>query len=174
MPPWNRGYPAHPIDVDFASRLWHHRKYRNEHMKLSNFSLALVMMVGLASASLAADYADWVAKGYRWSAVHGRVAFVKKEEAMSAGNKSKSDSTGHGYYLRPGKLVLVLETDDASGLSRIRMNGAASPLWTATKNLSSRPVKNARGVIESPESTGLRPHASQRYGKPGGNPTPSK
>jgi hypothetical protein len=149
-------------------------EYRNEHMKLSNFSLALAMMVGLASVSLAADYTDWVAKGYRWSAVHGRVAFVKKEEAMSAGNKSKSDSTGHGYYLRPGKLVLVLETDDASGLSRIRMNGAASPLWTATKNLSSRPVTNARGVIESPESTGLRAHASQRYGKPGGNPSPSK
>ena len=33
----------------------------------------------------------------------------------------------------------------------------ASPLWTATKNLSTRPVRNARGVIESPESTGLRP-----------------
>ena len=72
-------------------------------------------------------------------------------------SKSKSDSIGHGYYLRPGKLVLVVETDAASALSRIRMNGAASPLWTATRNLSSRPVKNARGVIESPESTGLRP-----------------
>jgi hypothetical protein len=126
-------------------------------MKLPILCLAVLAIVVFASTSQAADYADWVAKGYRWSAVHGRVAFLKKEEAKSAANKSKSDSTGHGYYLRPGKLVLVLETDAASGLSRIRMNGAASPLWTATKNLSSRPVENARGVIESPESTGLRP-----------------
>ena len=149
------------LDVDFALRLWHHREHRNEHMKPSNFSLALAVMIGLASTSLAADYAAWVAKGYRWSLVHGRYAFVSKEEAKNqgsaGGSKSKSDSIGYGYYLRPGKLVLVVETDAASALSRIRMNGAASPLWTATRNLSSRPVKNARGVIESPESTGLRP-----------------
>ena len=129
----------------------------NERMKLPILSLVVLAIVVVGSTSLAADYAEWVAKGYRWSAVHGRVAFVKKEEAQSAGNNSKSDTTGHGYYLRPGKLVLVVETDDASGLSRIRMNGAASPLWTATKNLSTDPVKNARGIIESPESTGLRP-----------------
>jgi len=142
-------------------------------MKIPILSLAVLAIVVFASTSLAADYAVWVAKGYRWSSVHGRVAFTKKEEAMSAENKSKSDSGGHGYYLRPGKLALVLETDDASGLSRIRMNGAASPLWTATKNLSTRPVENARGIIESPESTGLRPRAA-RIGKPGANATPSK
>jgi hypothetical protein len=133
-------------------------------MKHLILSLPVLAIAVLASTSLAADYADWVAKGYRWSAVHGRLAYVAKEEAKSAARKSKSDSTGHGYYLRPGKLVLVVETDPASGLSRIRMNGAASPLWTATKNLSKRPVHNARGVIESPESTGLRPISS---------PTPS-
>ena len=132
-------------------------------MKLPILSLAVLAIVVVGSTSLAADYAEWVAKGYRWSAVHGRVAFVKKEQAQSAGNNSKSDTTGHGYYLRPGKLVLVLETDDASGLSMIRMNGAASPLWTATKNLSTRPVKNARGVIESPESTGLRPRTNSSF-----------
>jgi hypothetical protein len=125
-----------------------------KHLILSLPVLAIALLV---STSLAADYADWVAKGYRWSVVHGRVAYVTKEEAKSAGSKSKSDSIGHGYYLRPGNLVLVVEADAASGLSRIRMNGAASPLWTATKNLSKRPVQNARGVIESPESTGLRP-----------------
>ena len=144
-------------------------KYRNERMKPSNFSLALVVMVGISSTSLAADYAAWVAKGYRWSQVHGRYAFVSKEEAKNqgspGGSKSKSDSIGHGYYLRPGKLVLVVETDAASALSRIRMNGATSPLWTATRNLSSRPVKNARGIVESPESTGLRPIST---------PTPSR
>ncbi|MGA8657146.1 MAG: hypothetical protein WB586_13455 [Chthoniobacterales bacterium] len=123
-------------------------------MKLPILSSAVLAMVGLASTSSATDYADWVARGYRWSVVHGRVAYVTKEEARSAGSKSKSDSIGHGYYLRPGKLVLVVETDAASGLSKIRMSGVASDLWTATKNLSTRPVKNDRGVIESPDSTG--------------------
>jgi hypothetical protein len=133
-------------------------------MKLPILSSAVVAMVGLASTSLATDYADWVAKGYRWSVVHGRYAYVTKEEARNqgsrAGSKSKSDLIGHGYYLRPGKLVLVVETDAASGLSKIRMSGVAPDLWTATKNLSTRPVKNARGVIENPDNTGIRPISS--------------
>jgi hypothetical protein len=151
-------------------------------MKLPILSSTVLALVGFASTSLATDYADWVAEGYRWSVVHGRHAYVSKEEARKeSGSKSKSDLAGHGYYLRPGKLVLVLETDAASGLSRIRMNGAASPLWTASKNLSSRPVKNARGVIETPDSTGLRPFSNakpnavlSRVGKPATNATPSK
>jgi hypothetical protein len=132
-------------------------EWSNERMKLPVLFSAVLAMLGLASTGLATDYADWVAKGYRWSAVHGRVAYATKEEARSVGRKSESDSSGHGYYLRPGKLVLVVETDTAFSLSRIRMNGVTSPLWTATKNLSTRPVKNVRGVIESPDSTGLRP-----------------
>jgi hypothetical protein len=150
----------------------------NKRMKLRILSLAVLEIVVFASTSWAADYANWVAKGYRWSVVHGRHAYVSKEEARKEiGSKSKSDLAGHGYYLRPGKLVLVLETDAASGLSRIRMNGATQPLWTATKNLSTRPVKNARGVIESPDSTGLRPFSNavpERIGKPATNATPSK
>ncbi len=142
-------------------------------MKLSNLFSAVLAMVGLASTSLATDYADWVAKGYRWSAVHGRVAYVTKEEARAAGSKSRSDSIGHAYYLRPGKLVLVLETDAASGLSKIRMSGAASDLWTATKNLSTRPVKNVRGAIESPDSTGLRPYPNARA-SPGSSSRPAR
>jgi hypothetical protein len=78
-------------------------------MKHLILSLPVLAIAVLASTSLAADYADWVAKGYRWSVVHGRVACVTKEEAKSTGSKSKSDSIGHGYYLRPGKLVLVVE-----------------------------------------------------------------
>jgi hypothetical protein len=50
------------LDVDLALRLLHHAEHRNEHMKPSNFSLALAVMIGLASTSLAADCAAWVAK----------------------------------------------------------------------------------------------------------------
>ena len=143
------------IGVEGASLSSTRIEWLNVPMKLPKLFAAVLAMIGLASTSFATDYADWVAKGYRWSVVHGRVAYVTKEEARSAGSKSKSDSIGHGYYLRPGKLVLILETDAASGLSKLRMNGVASDLWTATKNLSPRPVQNARGEIETPDKYGI-------------------
>ena len=82
-------------------------------------------MVGLASTGLAADYADWVdwvAKGYRWSLVGGPYAYVAKEDAKNGGlrfaGKSVSETIDHAYYLRPGKVVLVVEADPASSLSK--------------------------------------------------------
>jgi hypothetical protein len=131
----------------------------NEPMKLSNLSSVVVAMVGLASTSLATDYADWVAKGYRWSAVNGPYAHVAKDDAKKegphTGSEPVSEVIGHAYYLRPGKLILVVETDAASGLSKIRMGGIASDLWTATKNLSTRPVRDALGTIETPDTAGI-------------------
>lgn len=130
-------------------------------MKLPNFSSAVLAMVGLASTSLAADYADWVAKGYRWSVVGGPHAYIKKENAKNEGSrfarKPVNETTGHAYYLRPGKVVLVVETEAASGLSKIRMGGVVSDLWTPTKNLSTRPVRNTLGEIETPDMAGILP-----------------
>ena len=130
-------------------------------MKLPNFSSAVLAMVGLASTSLATDYADWVAKGYRWSVVGGPYAYITKENAKNEGSrfatKSVNETIGRAYYLRPGKVVLVVETDAASGLSKIRMGGIASDLWTPTKNLSTRPVRNALGEIETPDMASILP-----------------
>ena len=136
----------------------------NEPMKLSKSSSAVLAMVGLASTSLATDYADWVEKGYRWSAVNGPYAYFAKDDAKNegprAGSKPVSEVIGHAYYLRPGKIALVVETDTASGLSKIRMGGITMDLWTATKNLSTRPVIDALGTIETPDSAGLIPISS--------------
>src|SRR5882724_5060963 len=130
-------------------------------MKLPNFSPTVLALVGLASTSFGADYADWVAKGYRWSAVGGPYAYFTKEDAKNEGSrfarKSVSETIGHAYYLRPGKVVLVVETDAASGLSKIRMGGVASDLWTPTKSLSTRPVRNTLGEIETPDMAGILP-----------------
>jgi hypothetical protein len=116
-------------------------------------------MIGLASISLTADYADWVTKGYRWSLVDGPYAYITKEDAKNdrsrAGSKPASEVVGHAYYLRPGKIVLVVETDATSGLSKIRMGGIASDLWMATKNLSTRPFRDTLGVIETPDTAGI-------------------
>jgi hypothetical protein len=133
--------------------------YSNEPMKLSNFSSVALAMIGIASTGFAADYSDWVAKGYRWSAVNGPHAYIKKEDAkderLRLSNKPVSEVIGRAYYLRRGKVVLVVETEAASSLSRIRMGGVTSDLWTPTKNLSTRPLRNTVGVIETPDMAGI-------------------
>jgi hypothetical protein len=135
-------------------------------MKLPNLSSAVLAVMALAATGLATDYADWVAKGYRWSRVSGPYAYIAKQDAKKGVHPGKSESevARRAYYLRPGKVVLVVETDAAEGLSKIRIGGVASDLWTATRNLSTRPVKNLRGNIESPERAGILPDSS---------PTPS-
>jgi hypothetical protein len=132
-----------------------------EAMKLPNLSAAVLAMIGFALTSFAADYTDWIAKGYRWSLVSGPYAYIDKEYAKNAGSRSTgkpvSETIRHAYYLRPGKVVLVVETDVASGLSKIRMGGVVSDLWTHTKNLSTRPVRNSVGKIEAPDMAGILP-----------------
>jgi hypothetical protein len=130
-------------------------------MKLTNLAAAVLAIISLASTSLATALTDWVAKGYRWSVVSGPYAYITKENAKNEGSrfakKSVNETIGRAYYLRPGKVVLVVETDAASGLSKIRMGGIASDLWTLTKNLSTRPVRNALGEIETPNMASILP-----------------
>jgi hypothetical protein len=128
-------------------------------MKVRILSLAILVFVGILSAAFAADYKDWVAQGYRWSSVSGLHAYRKKDDAKNERSRreksSVSEKVRYAYYLRPGKIVLVISTDTADGLSEIRMGGITADLWTATKNLSTRPVKNAVGKIETPETAGI-------------------
>jgi hypothetical protein len=126
-------------------------------MKLPKTFSTVLAVMALASTGLATDYAGWVAQGYRWSRVSGPYAYLAKQDAKKnvRPGKSESEVARRAYYLRPGKVVLVVETDAASGLSKIRIGGVASDLWTATKNLSTRPVKNRRGDIESPDRAGI-------------------
>ena len=133
-------------------------------MRIPVLSLALLLIVGVLPATLAADYKDWVAQGYRWSLVSGLHAYRNKDDAKNERsrreNKSVSEEVRYAYYLRPGKVVLVVATDAAGGLSQIRMGGISSDLWTPTKYLSTRPVKNSVGKIETPDMAGILPITS--------------
>jgi hypothetical protein len=130
-------------------------------MKYSTLFSVAQAVVGLGSTSLATDYADLVAKGYRWSTVEGLYACRSKEDARKVASRGSGSTdfqqtdTVRSYYLIPGMVVLVLETDSASGLSRIRAGGITADLWTATKYLSSRPIRNTLGVIETPDSASI-------------------
>lgn len=128
-------------------------------MRIPILSLTLLLIIGVLPATLAADYKDWVAQGYRWSTVSGLHAYRNKDDAKNERsrreNKSVSEEVRYAYYLRPGKVVLVVATDAADGLSQIRMGGILSDLWTPTKYLSTRPVKNTVGKIETPDMAGI-------------------
>jgi hypothetical protein len=128
-------------------------------MKAPILSLVVLLITGALAATLAADYQDWVAQGYRWSLVSGLHAYRNKDDAKNERSrrekKSVSEEVRYAYYLRPGKVVLVVGTDGANGLSQIRMGGISSDLWTPTKYLSTRPVKNSVGKIETPETAGI-------------------
>jgi hypothetical protein len=69
------------------------------------------------------------------------------------------------YYLIPGNVVQVVQEDTVSGMSKIRAAGIVKDLWTFTKFLSRRPIKDTYGVIEIPETVTFIPddHIS-RYG----------
>jgi hypothetical protein len=138
-------------------------------MRIPILSLALLLIIGVLPATLAADYKDWAAKGYRWSLVSGLHAYRNKDDAKSERsrreNKSVSEEVRYSYYLRPGKVVLVVATDTADGLSQIRMGGISSDLWTPTKYLSTRPVKNSLGKIETPDMAGILPISTATPGR---------
>ena len=63
------------------------------------------------------------------------------------------------YFLIPGTIVQVTEDDPSAGLSEIRMAGITVDLWTLTRFLAERAVKDTYGVIETPETSGLIPTA---------------
>jgi hypothetical protein len=137
-------------------------------MKIPVLFLAVLALLGIPRVTLADDYQAWVAQGYRWSLANGLHAYRNKDDAKNERsrreNKSVSEEVRYAYYMRPGKVVLVVATDGANGLSQIRMGGISSDLWTPTKYLSKSPVKNSVGKIETPGMAGIMPVTSPSPG----------
>jgi hypothetical protein len=52
------------------------------------------------------------------------------------------------YYLIPGTIVQLIKQDPLRGLSQMRIAGVPRPLWTYTRFLSERPVRDLYGVIK--------------------------
>ena len=59
------------------------------------------------------------------------------------------------YYLIPGTLAQVIQSDPAKGMSQIRLAGINRDLWTYTKYLSKRPIEDPYGIVETPENAGI-------------------
>jgi len=132
-------------------------------MKVSAILSITAAVIGLTSAGLTANYDDLAAKGYRWVTIDGPYGCPAKDDLQQIAKKPTDETElqmikqHRAYYLLRGDIVKLIQEDPASGISRIHVAGITTDLWTPTKFLSKRPVENAFGVVETPETSGLVP-----------------
>lgn len=129
-----------------------------EFMKgIRALSIAAIVF-GLTLAGLAANYDDFAANGYRWVTVEGPYGCPSRGDLQKI-TKNRTDNLElqfieqvRAYYLVRGALVKVVQEDAASGVSQIHTTGITKDLCTLAKFLSIRPIRDAYGAIESPET----------------------
>ena len=145
--------------------------------------------LGLTCTVLGGDnYSALAAQGYRWVTVNGPYACITEQDAkrIAAHHTDAIElqvvENIECYYLIPGTIVQVIKEDPARGISEIRLGSITRSLWTYSRFLSKRPVKDTYGVIEPPENAGLIPAAdtaivpalppdnSTARSRPNGNP----
>jgi hypothetical protein len=104
---------------------------------------------------------DLVAKGYRWVAVNGPYACVTEQDVRQITSDHTDLRELHmvenlrAYYLIPGTLARVIQDDHANGMSEILLAGITRPLWTYTRFLSPRPIRDTYGTVETPDNAGM-------------------
>jgi hypothetical protein len=145
---------------------WSLTEFIEKSMKARTILTAAVSAITLTSSAFGDKYSDLVAKGYRWATVNGLYACVSKDDVGRVVNNPSDEvilkliEQVKAYFLTPGTIIQVTEEDPASGLSKIRMAGITVDLWTPTRFLSKRAIKDTYGVIETPETSGLIPTAT--------------
>jgi hypothetical protein len=137
-------------------------------MKLSIAALVIGMQITALGSN---NYQDLVAEGYRWVNIDGPYACPTKEDLREITSNPSDINKVHmveqirAYHLIQGALVKVIEEDSSAGMAQIRMAGININLWTFSKFLSKRPIKDAYAEIETPETSGLTPaHTSVESG----------
>jgi len=125
------------------------------------FSIVVTLSLGLRCTAVADNYDTLAGNGYRWVAIHGPYASTTEEGVERITNHRTSFTNVQilededAYYLIPGKIVQIIKTDPATGMLQIRMGGFTSFLWTYSRFLSKRPIRDIYGTIETPENSGL-------------------
>ncbi len=132
-------------------------------MKRLTILLAAIVAVVITSTVLALDYKSLVAEGYRWVSIDGPYACPVKEDLRRMSRDASDINQLHmieqvrAYCLIQGALVKIIQEDGSAGLTQIRAAGIKSDLWTYSKYLSRRPIKDTYAAIETPETLGLIP-----------------
>jgi hypothetical protein len=134
-------------------------------MKLVISFMAAVSL-GLICTVIGDDnYAALAAQGYRWVKVNGPYAcnIEQDVERITAHHTDAAElqvvQNIQCYYLIPGTIVQVIKEDPARGMSEMCLGSVTRSLWTYSRFLSKRPVKDTYGIIETPENSGLIPTA---------------
>jgi hypothetical protein len=129
-------------------------------------SFMTAVSLGLTCTVLGGEnYSALAAQGYRWVTVNGPYACTTEQdvERITAHHTDAAElqvvETIQCYYLIPGSIVQVIKEDPPRGLSEMRLGSITRSLWTYSRFLSKRPVKDTYGVIETPENSGLTPTA---------------
>jgi hypothetical protein len=154
-------------------------------MKLA-ISFLFAASLAITGNVLADNYSTLAAQGYRWVNVSGPYACTSEQDVHRL-VAHRSDATElevvqniQCYYLIPGTIVQVIKEDPARGLTEMHLAGVTRYLWTYTRFLSKRPIRDAYGVIETPSNSGLNPTAdtapalpsdsTKAQTRPNGNP----
>ena len=142
-------------------------------MKVLKMCCIAAVAIGLTPAALADKYDDLAAKGYRWVTVDGPYGSPSRDDlrqivkGRTEGKELEFIEQLRAYYLIKGTMVQVVTEETSSGLSQIKLPGITQDLWTLTKFLTKRPVKDIIGSVETPTSLG--PTAT-----PAGSPAPGE
>lgn len=138
--------------------------------KLERECMTAPLILSVAAAAVlftstgpAKNYEALAAKGYRWVTVDGPYGCLSKDDLLRI-TKHHTDEAElqmteqlRAYYLTEGAIVKVVQEDAASGISQIHAAEIRPDVWTLTRFLNRRPMKDAYGQIETPESVGLVP-----------------
>jgi len=132
-------------------------------MKLA-ILIVTAISLGLSCTAPAMNYDTLAAKGYRWVAIHGPYASTTEHGVQRItdhrGGLTESQilEDEQAFYLIPGKIVQIIKEDRATGMSQVQMGGFTTFLWTYSRFLSKRPIRDIYGVIETPENSALVPN----------------
>lgn len=129
--------------------------FKGEFMKVAKLICIAAVAVGLTPTALADKYDDLAAKGYRWVNVNEPFGFRSRNDLRhivkdrGEGKEFEFIEQLRAYYLIPGTLVQVIQSDPVSGTSQIQLNRVSRPLCTLTRFLSARPIADLDGRIET-------------------------
>ena len=113
----------------------------------------------LSPTGLAANDKQLVKEGYPWVAVDGPFACPAKGDVQEMLSHAEDDERRlrmveqvRAYYLIRGTIVKVVKEEPAAGLAEIQIAGIIPELWTLSRFLSTRPIPDVAGKIETPEA----------------------
>jgi hypothetical protein len=124
-------------------------------------TITKILLVGAATAvltstGLAANDEGLVKEGYRWVAADGPFACPAKGDVQEImkhsgdGVRMQMVEQLRTYFLVRGTIVKVVKEEPAAGLAQVQIAGIIPELWTPSRFLSTRPIPDLEGRIETP------------------------